>query len=373
MKNFFKVLLLLLIVLIQSCEKKKEHAFHSSLEVKVDSIINTVPDFSGEILIADRGKPVYHKAFGFKNFETKEAMDTGSIFELASISKQFTAMIIMMLKEEGKLSYDDPIEKYISDLPYPGITIRNLLNHTSGLPDYQSIMDKHWDKSKVANNYDNIEYLKKYHPDKNFELGSKYEYSNTGYMLLACIAEKASDRDFTQLLRDKIFSLLGMDQTDLRTRTEKSQLPNMALGHIYVPEKQRYIHADSFPEFNYTIWLGDREGPGRISSTASDLLKWDQALYKEKLIKSEPLKEAFTPAKLKNDSLSFYGFGWNLEKDPANGNIVSHSGDNPGYKTYIARYIDANKTLIVLCNNAHPKFEEILIGIKKEIEPKQGQ
>jgi CubicO group peptidase (beta-lactamase class C family) len=266
----------------------------------------------------------------------------------------------MMLNEEGKLNYDEPIEKYIPGLPYKSITIRNLLNHTSGLPDYQAIMDEHWDKTKVASNNDIIEYLKKYHPANLFEPNDKYEYSNTGYVLLATIVEKASGKDFISFCRERIFTPLRMTSSDIRSLEEKKRIENFAIGHIYVKEKNRFIRADSFPSSNYTIWLGNRKGPGRISSTSSDLLKWDQALYSELLLKKETLDEAFSPAHLKNDSLSQYGFGWMLKQDDRLGKVVYHDGDNPGYKTIIVRYLDQKKTIIVLCNNAIPEFNLLI-------------
>ncbi|SOD93497.1 serine hydrolase domain-containing protein [Spirosoma fluviale] len=339
-----------------------------SLSAGIDKLIASTPDFSGVILIADKGQPIYEKAFGYKRFETKSPLTTGSIFELASVSKQFTAMTILMLKQAGKLDYDDRIDKYISGLPYPGITIRHLLNHTSGLPDYQDVMDKHWDKSRVANNADNIAYLIKYHPAKLFEPGGKYTYSNTGYMLLASIAERASGQDFINFCQTRIFNPLGMTHTDIRTKEAKLKLPDVAWGHIYVPEKKRYVQADSFPEFNYAIWLGDRKGPGRISSTVEDLLKWDRALYSDKLVSQQTLRDAFTPAKLNDGSLSPYGFGWELAQSPKLGRIVQHDGDNPGYKTQIVRYIDADKTIIVLCNNAHEKKADIIKAIQALME-----
>ncbi len=360
--------LLSISVLLSTSSIKAQTSSPTSLITEVDKLFASTPDFSGVVLIADRGKPVYEKTFGYKRFETKSPLATSSVFELASVSKQFTAMTIMMLKQEGKLAYDDRIDKYISGLPYPGITIRHLLNHTSGLPDYQDVMDKHWDKSKVANNADNIAYLIKYHPAKLFEPGAKYTYSNTGYMLLASIAEQASGQDFIQFCRTRIFNPVGMTHTDIRTREEKLKLPDVAWGHIYVPEKKRYVQADSFPEFNYAIWLGNRKGPGRISSTAEDLLKWDRALYSDQLVSQQTLRDAFTPAKLNDGSLSPYGFGWELSQSPKLGRIVGHDGDNPGYKTQIVRYIDADKTIIVLCNNAHEKKADIIKAIQALIE-----
>lgn len=365
------VLFLLVILLTVSCGKKQGDR-HAAVRSKLDSVVATVNDFSGVLLVADSGKVVYHKAFGFKNFDTKEPIDTTSIFEIASVSKQFTSMVIMMLKEEGKLAYDDLLEKYIPGLPYKNITLRHLLTHTSGLPDYQAVMDKNWDKTKIAGNPECIEYLKKFAPPKLFEPGEKYEYSNTGYMLLASVAEKASAEatsdtsgiDFISFARTRIFVPVEMTNTDIRSQNEKSMLPQMAWGHIWVDEKKAYVRADSMLQFNYGIWLGNRKGPGRISSTTRDLLKWDQMLYRGKLVSDATLNEAFTPMTLNTDSVSNYGFGWTIEDHPVLGKVVRHSGGNPGYNTHIVRYIDANRTIIMLCNNAHPRFNTILGGVE---------
>ena len=145
------------------------------------------------------------------------------------------------------------------------------------------------------------------------------------------------------------------------------------MGHIYVPEKHRYIRADSFPSSNYISWLGKRKGPGRISATASDLLRWDRALYTEQLLSKANLLEAFTPYRLTNNSLSYYGFGWILEKGSAEGKIVWHNGDNPGYKTIIVRFIEQDKTLILLCNNAYSKFDDITETLKIWLSKNQHQ
>ena len=348
--------LLCLALFISQQLAAQQHKFDSIFQSQKDPI--TV-GFSGVVLVAQIGKPIYHKAFGYREFQDKIPLQTFDIFELASVSKQFTAMIIMMLKEKRMLNYDDSVSKYL-EIPYKGITIRNLLTHTSGLPDYQDIMDRHWDKTKVAGNPDCIDYLNKYAPPKHFEPGEKYEYSNTGYLLLATIAEKASRKDFIELCNKWIFRKLKMKSTGIRTPEEKKATKNFAIGHIYVEERNKWVRADSFPSSNYTIWLGNRKGPGRISSTAADLLKWDQALYTEKLIRQSTLQEAFAPMKLNDGSLSNYGFGWSLRTDSASGKIVSHNGDNPGYKTEIIRYIDKKKTLIVLNNNAHQNFPAIV-------------
>lgn len=336
-----------------------------------DSLLQkqTAQNFSGVLLVAENGKKIYHNAIGYREFADKKILKETDIFELASVSKQFTAMIIMMLKEKGKLKYDDLLEKYI-DIPYRGITIRHLLTHTSGLPDYQNIMDKYWDKSKVAGNADCIEYLNKYVPLKRFDPGAKYEYSNTGYLMLASVAEKISGKDFIELCRKWIFGKLKMKSTNIRTLAEKAATKNFAIGHLYIKEREQFIRADSFPSSDYTIWLGNRKGPGRISSTAADLLKWDIALYTNKLVQQSTLLDAFVPMKLNDGTLSNYGFGWSIGSDSIMGRVISHTGDNPGYKTQIIRYVDKNKTIILLNNNAHPGFSTIIKDVATFIKSK---
>jgi CubicO group peptidase (beta-lactamase class C family) len=333
---------------------------------KVDSIISNLASnnkFSGVVLIAENGKVKYNKAVGYIDYANHKPLNKYSIFELASVSKQFTAMTIMMVKEKGLLNYDDLVEKYIN-IPYKGMTIRQLLTHTSGLPDYQAIMDSYWDKSKVAGNDDIINYLNKYAPPKLFEPGEKYLYSNTGYVLLASILEKVSGRDFIEFCNTEIFNKLKMNHTAIRSLAEKATIKNFTLGHVYVSERNDYIRADSFPSSNYTIWLGNRKGPGRISSTADDLLKWDQALYTNYLLSQTTLEEAFTPMLLNNGAISNYGFGWDLIPEH---NIVWHNGDNPGYKTLIIRFLKTKTTLIVLCNNATDEFVNLTDQLKKII------
>lgn len=314
--------------------------------------------FSGVILVAENGKILFEDAMGMRTYENRLLLHEKDIFELASLSKQFTAMMVMMCKEKGLLDFDDQLSEYI-ETPYPGITIRHLLTHTSGLPDYQAVMDEHWDKSKVAGNPDILEYLRKYAPVKSFEPGDKYEYSNTGYVLLASIVEKTTGKDFVNLMREWIFDPLGMESTDIRSLEEKAKVQTFAAGHLK-DENGKYVNANTFHASDYTVWLGNRKGPGRVSSNAEDLLKWDQALYTEKLVTKETLEEAFTPFKLEEGYLSYYGFGWEIKPQSPFGKMVMHTGDNPGYKTIIVRFIEENKTIIILNNNAHPDMMRLV-------------
>lgn len=355
----YRYLLFLLVICSTAFAQRK-------LVHRIDSLIASANAFSGVVLIADMGKPVYHKAFGYADFAKRTPLKKDYIFELASISKTFTAAIILMLREAGLLNLDDPAEKYLT-IPYKGISIRHLLTHTSGLPDYQEIMDQHWDKSRVAGNPDILEYLNRYSPPVLFEPGSRYEYSNTGYVLLASIAEKASGRDFVELCREKIFRPLRMNVTDIRSPEAKAATNGFTAGHYFVEEKGRYIRADSFPSSDYTIWLGNRKGPGRVSSTAEDLLKWDQALYSRQVLNEKTLAEAYAPMRLNDGTYSNYGFGWMITDHKTLGKIVKHTGDNPGYRTQLVRCIDKNKTIIILSNNASD-VTSLVNGILQVIE-----
>lgn len=353
-------LLLCCVVFFSAQIKAQPSAIQTAFKQAADS------GFSGVMLVAKKGKIIFEGVYGYRHFETKEPLQSTDIFELASLSKQFTAMVIMMLQEDGLLQYDDLIEKYIQ-VPYKGISIRHLLTHTSGLPDYQQVMDLYWDKTKVAGNADAIEYLNKYAPPRLFSPGEKYSYSNTGYLLLASIAEQASGKDFIALARSRIFKKLNMISTDIRTLETKAQTVNFAVGHLK-DSLGNYVNANKFHSSDYTVWLGNRKGPGRVSSNAQDLLKWDRALYKKKLVKPETLQMAFSPANLNNGTTSDYGFGWVIQQDAVLGKLVMHTGDNPGYATRIFRYIDKHYTVIILCNNAHTTMRSLVDATTKALQ-----
>ena len=331
-------------------------------ENKIEKIFNTSvsENFSGVVIVASEGEIIFNGVNGKRDFEKNIPLKSSDIFELASISKQFTAMMIMICKERGLLTYDDLVEKYLN-IPYKGITIRNLLTHTSGLPDYQKIMDENWDKSKVAGNTEILEYLNKYEPEILFSPGDEYRYSNTGYVLLGSIVEKVTGKDFVEMSKKWIFEPLKMVNTAIRTNEEKKELKNLAFGHKK-DSLERFVNANKFLSSDYTVWLGNRKGPGRVSSNVYDLLLWDQALYTERLISKKTMEEAFSPFLLNDKTPSYYGFGWRLNQDPKN-KIVRHSGSNPGYKTRIVRLLDKKKAIVILCNNDFPlnRIEKKLI------------
>lgn len=323
---------------------------------KLDSLLtamHSAENLNGNILIAENGKIIYKKSFGYANEDTKQKLNENSIFELASCSKQFTAMGIMILKEKGKLKLEDNISKYIPELSnYKNITIKNLLNHTGGLPDYMNLLDSLFDKSRIATNKDIITLFSKIQPKILFEPNTKYEYSNTGYALLASIIEKASGQSYADFLHENIFKPLKMTRSLVYTRRfAPKNIDNYALGYIYSDSLKKYILPDDLTETKSVIWLDGIVGDGCVNSTINDLLKWDRALYTNKLLSKNGMKEIFDVATLNDKSKTKYGFGWVIDDNADFGKIVSHGGGWPGYVTYIERHIANDKTIIILQNH----------------------
>jgi CubicO group peptidase (beta-lactamase class C family) len=258
-------------------------AFTQNRIQKIDSLLTASYKndlFNGCVLIAEKGKVIYKKSFGYSNESTKEKLNENSIFELASISKTFTAMGIVILKEQGKLSYDDKLAKYIPELSfYKDITIKHLLHHTSGLDSYESLMETMYDKSKIVDNKIMIDFFAKYQPKLLFEPKTKWEYSNTGYALLASIIEKVSGLKYGEFLDKAIFNPLKMTNTLVYNRRYAPKtVKNYAYGYVYDPSTKKYVLPDSLENTKYVIWLDGVVGDGTVNSSTIDLYKWDRAL-----------------------------------------------------------------------------------------------
>jgi len=335
---------------------------------RIDSVFTSLyvkKMFNGNVLIADQGKITFEKNYGLANEETGQKLDNNTVFELASISKQFTAMGIVLLEKQGKLKYDDNISKYIPELSFYGnISIRNLLNHTSGLPDYIKIFEEKWDKTKIATNQDIVNLLVQYQPKLVFQPGEKYEYSDTGYTVLALIIEKVSGKTFGQFLKESIFKPLKMENTFVyRRRFEPKEIKNYALGYI-TDSSGHKILPDSLGKEFYTYYLDGIVGDGTVNSTTEDLLKWDRALYTDKLINSRDKELIFNSVKTKNGDETQYGFGWFIGNSKKYGKIVYHSGGWPGYSTFIERHLDNDKTIIILQNTSDTKINAALQQVR---------
>lgn len=346
MRNLFAIVLLFVTQLI----------FAQSNVQKIDSLLLSLyktGEFNGNVLIAEQGNVIYKASFGYANEETKEKLNENSIFELASVSKQFTAMAIVMLHEKGKLNYDDAMSEYLPELAvYKNITIRNLLTHTSGIADYMEVMDTIFDKSKIATNDDIISIFAKYQPPVLFEPNTNWEYSNTAYALLASIIEKVSGMSYGEFLKQNIFKPLHMENTFVyRRRYAPEKIDNYAYGYIYSDSLKKYVLPDSLEEMNIVIWLDGIVGDGTVNSTVMDLLKWDRALYTDQLVSEKSRQVIFTSSKMNDSSLTEYGFGWFIEDNGVYGAVASHTGGWPGYTTLIDRHIQNDKTIIILLNH----------------------
>ena len=314
---------------------------------KIDSVLNFYHEqgiLNGAVLIAEAGKVIYQKGFGYANMDSKDPLKPKSNFRLASVSKQFTAMCIMMLEEQGKLNYGDNFQKYIPELKYEGVTIRHLLWHTSGMPDYIDLMSEHWDPDKYYVNDDVLKLMTKYLPEKHFEPGERYEYSNTGYVLLASIVERVSGVSFKEYVQQNIFDRIGMSSSVIPIgKKEFEEMANRVYGYDMT---ENGGHVDN--DYNHYNAYGD----GGIYSNLIDLFKWNEALYTEKLVKQETLKEAFKPYVLNNGFVGDYGFGWSLREIDSN-KIIAHSGWWVGFRTYIFRDITNKHCVIILTNRGN--------------------
>lgn len=294
--------------------------------------------FNGAVLVTKYDQVMYRGAFGYADFNRKDTLTTYTAFQLASVSKQFTAMAIMMLQEQGKLSYDDSVQQYIPDFPYSGITIRALLTHRSGLPNYTYFSDELWPNRKIPiTNQDVLNLMAVHQPKVFYKPNRRFDYSNTGYALLATIVGKASGMSFATFLQKQIFTPLEMTHS-FTFHELAAKEGGVANGYISGKRKRNPDYLDNV--------LGDKG----IYSTVEDLYKWDQALYTQKLVKKTTIEEAFTGSGLDKKSEEDYGFGWRIRQVESGDTVVYHGGLWHGYNTYLLRNPKDHSAIIVLSN-----------------------
>jgi CubicO group peptidase (beta-lactamase class C family) len=290
------------------------------------------------VMVIQGGKIVHQKGYGLADLENKRPIGLDTAFDLASVSKQFTAMAIMMLVERRKLSYDDKLSKFFPELPpyAKAISVRHLLNHTSGLPD---VLTPEMHRAGYEPASKDLLPLLVARKDADFVPGDRFRYNNTGYVLLALIVEKVSGKPFPQFMKENIFQPLGMSRTQVWDETRP------VINNRAIPYAREVGSFKSLP-FGSDNYIFGAKG---VVTTAEDMYKWDQALYTEKLVKASTFKEAFIPAKLNNNQESYYGYGWNIGNDHGL-NLFSHDGGYLGFRTVIARYPDQQFTIIILSN-----------------------
>ena len=345
-----RILIILLLPLVIKAQKNYPALLDSFMQAEV-----AVNHFNGNVLVAKSGNIIYQKAFGYRNYETKELLDNNSVFELASVSKQFTAMGVLLLKEKGKLKLSDSLRKFFPELPYNNITIQNLLTHTSGLPSYEDEMEiaGKWNHKKIASNNDVISFLAQEKPAIHFKPGKKWEYSNTAFVLLASIIEKVSGQTFKEYMEMNVFKPLHMQYSRVYNtrRSTKEIIQNYAYGYVYSDSLRKYILPDSLPGYDFVIYLDSIQGDGIINSTTGDLLTWDRAIKNHTLLSEAAQNQMLSPQSVMDTiSKRYYGYGEILGKNEI-GSYVMHSGGWPGYHTMLFRYLTNDITIIVLSNN----------------------
>jgi CubicO group peptidase (beta-lactamase class C family) len=291
------------------------------------------------VLVVEDGESVYTGTFGMANLESGEPVRPNTNFRLASITKQFTAMCILMLVDRGQLGLDESIVEIFPDAPefMRPITVTNLLQHTSGLLDYEDFVPA--DSPTQVTDRDVLQIV--FATDSTyFEPGSDYRYSNSGYAVLAMVVEEQSGLSFAQFLKTNIFEPLGMDGS-VAFQKGISTVANRAIGYSVTD-----VGIENTDQSPWSAVLGD----GGIYSSLEDLYKWDQALYGESLVSRDLLQLAFTP------HLETYGFGWRIDSYKGH-KRYHHSGSTSGFRNYLQRFPNEHLTVIVLTNRADPSVD----------------
>lgn len=352
MEKIMKLKYVIFLLVIFSCNAPYTKNYPTLIE---DFMLSQVSenDFNGNVLVAKEGKIIYKKSFGYADFDTKRLLNDSSVFELASVSKQFIAMGVLLLVQKRKIKLSDTLRQFFPQLPYHHITIKNLLTHTSGLPDADREMALKWNHKKIAFNKDVIHFLATEKPPIHFQPGSQWEYSNTAFVLLASLIEKVSGQSFRDFMAENIFKPLGMTHSEVcnTRRSLKEIIPDYAYGYVYSDSLKKYVLPDSLPEFDEVYYLDGLEGPGAVNSTTGDLLKWENALKAHLLLDENLQKEMLSPQSLTDTILKkYYGYGVFLGNN-AHGKYASHRGGWPGYGTFLLHYEFDDITIVVLCNN----------------------
>lgn len=299
--------------------------------------------FSGSVLVAEKGKIILDKGYGMANYELNVSNTPDTKYLIGSLTKQFTAMAIMQLQEKGRLNVNDDITKYIPEYPNgKGITIHNLLTHTSGITDYVNDDKTFSEDSKLYADPQKILERFKNKPLK-FKPGTKSSYSNTGYFLLGLIIERVSKKSFSSFINDNILNPLSMKATGIYT--SDALLKNMSYG--YGISNGKLIKSE------YTD-LSNFFGDGDMYSTVKDLYTWDRALYTEKLVSKSTLDMIFKNYK------DEYGYGWKIADS---GKHIYHVGRINGFYSYIGRFPSQNNTVIILSNNWNIPLSGIYKGV----------
>ena len=304
--------------------------------------------FNGVILVAKGGDIVFKKAHGWANYRKQDSLDIHSSFQIASVTKQFTAAAILKLQQMGKLDLEDTVTHYIPKLPYKDITIYQLLTHQSGLMNYMYFCDDVLDKKETITNAEVIDLLQKHKPNPYYQPDRHFDYSNTGYMLLARIIENVSGITYTEFLNTHFFEPLNMDDSFVYDPIS-SGLKNKTVGYHY-----KWLKAN-------TSYLDGVYGDKGVYSSAADLYKWDRALYTNKILNENGRQKAFSPQVKIPYTDKSYGFGWRIRHITNESNfnrtkIIYHAGWWNGYNSLFVRIPKIQGVIIILTNELSRSF-----------------
>lgn len=318
---------------------------------------------TGNILVYENGEVIFESANGLRTIDPMDSLTLESQFRLASVSKQFTGVAIMKLKQAGQLEYDQKVATILTDFPYENITVRHLLWHTSGLADYEDVIEANFipeDSTAryILGNNEILELFFDVHPDLNFQPGEQWAYSNTGYMMFASIVEKVSGQHFRDFLKENIFQPIGMNNTILYNYREEEDpdMPNWVFGYKKALNQKDYVLHD------YDI-VNDVRGDGGIYSTLHDLYKWNMALVNYEVLPKEYMDEAWSWGTLNNGEKTRYGFGWKFPEEATALKAAYHAGGWVGFGTFLYNEIETKSGYVVLTNNDWESFIPITDAI----------
>ncbi len=327
-------------------------------EEQLDAYINQIyshyykPSPSMSVLVVDNGKAVYKKSFGYANIDTLEKATPDTTYRLSSTSKMFIAMAIIMLKERGQLDFDTKVCDILDDFPEYGkeITIKHLLEHKSGIKDFYNLtglLNKQFDENNQVLDSDVYEMVKKA-GSTNFPPGTSFQYSDTGYIMLGLIVEKVSGMKLSDFMSENIFKPLEMNDTVLYDKTLDNYIPNRAYGAEPDGTKYKFITKDQ-------SYSSATRSDGTVYTSIEDMYKWDQALYTDKLVRKETLKEAYTPPDVAYPAGDYlarwkYTCGWIFLKNDDGDLIQYHSGWTTGFSTIYYRIPEKKRAIVVLSN-----------------------
>ena len=310
-------------------------------EFKIDSIFRVLSSynrFNGCVLVAQHGQIIYKNSFGIANPVLNEPLNTNSVFQLASVSKTITGVAVLQLIEDEKLGLDDFISLYFPSFPYTAVTVRNLLSHTSGIPDYIKLNPSFYSTNTgYITNEDALNALVAANLPPSFSSGSRFRYNNSNYALLALLVEKVSGVSFSQYVKTNIFDVLGMTNSFVAHPEKIWEMSNRTFGF----SGRNMVNNDMFDGV-----FGDKGA----YSTVEDMYKFDRALYPNILLKEETLKLAFTNNVFDPRSSKKYGLGFRLREDQNNQKIIYHNGWWHGYRTAFHRRESDNSCVIILSN-----------------------